>query len=90
MARGIARLGRPHFAHLRAVVEGVPPEDAARRYLAADALPAARAAHAQLRRSRLDDGGSGQADEAGCQRCGSSSPMRLAGSVGSRSSTSRM
>jgi len=48
--KGLAprRLGRPHFAHLRAVVQGVPPEDAAERYLAADSRPAARAAHADV------------------------------------------
>lgn len=44
----VRRLGLPHFAHLRAVVEGVPPEDAAARYLAADTRPTARAAHAQV------------------------------------------
>lgn len=42
------RLGRPHFAHLRAVVQGVPAEDAAERYLAADSRPAARAGHTEV------------------------------------------
>lgn len=42
------RMGRPHFAHLRAVVQGVPVEDAAERYLAADSRPAARAGHTEV------------------------------------------
>jgi transposase-like protein len=42
-----------------------------------------------VRRTRLDDRRAVQAElAAGCQRCGSNSPMRLAGCVGSRSSTS--
>ena len=48
MSTLVRRLGLPHFAHLRAVVEGVAPEDAAERYLAADTRPTARAAHAQV------------------------------------------
>jgi len=44
----VRRLGLAHFAHLRAVVEGVAAEDAAQRYLAAETRPAARAAHAQV------------------------------------------
>lgn len=41
-----------------------------------------------VRRTRLDDGGRDQAVAlAGCQRCGSNSAIRLAGSVGRRSST---
>src|SRR5438309_7735232 len=44
----VRRLGLAHFAHLRAVVKGVPVEDAAERYLAADSRPAARAAHSQV------------------------------------------
>ena len=48
MSTLLRRLGLPHFAHLRAVVEGVAPDDAAERYLAADTRQTARAAHAQV------------------------------------------
>ncbi|MEK8034180.1 tyrosine-type recombinase/integrase [Ideonella sp. DXS29W] len=44
----VRRLGPAHFSHLRAVVEGLPIEDSAARYLAADSRPAARAAHAEV------------------------------------------
>lgn len=44
----VQRLGRAHFAHLRAVVEGLAPEAAAQRYLAADTLANARRAHADV------------------------------------------
>lgn len=43
-----------------------------------------------VRRTRLDGGRRGQPEQDGCQRCGSNSPMRLAGVVGNRSSTSRV
>jgi site-specific recombinase XerD len=44
----VRRLGLPQFAHLRAVVEGLRAEDAARRYLPVDTLAAARTEHAPL------------------------------------------
>ena len=44
----VRRLGLAHFAHLRAVAEGLPVEDAAARYLAADTRPAARTMHAEV------------------------------------------
>ncbi|KGM38694.1 hypothetical protein JY96_21195 [Aquabacterium sp. NJ1] len=41
------RLNRAHFAHLHAVAEGLAPEDAAQRFLAADSRAAARRLHEQ-------------------------------------------
>jgi integrase len=47
-ARTGRRLGRPHFAFLRAVVEGVSTTDAAPRYLGTDGQGEARDAHHQV------------------------------------------
>lgn len=41
------RLNRAHFVHLHAVAEGLAPEDAAQRFLAADSRAAARQVHEQ-------------------------------------------
>lgn len=45
LASLLPRLGAPHFAHLRAVAEGVSITDAAARYLAVDHAAAALGAH---------------------------------------------
>ena len=43
----VRRLGRHHFAHLRAIAEGVAMEDSARRYLGVEHGHQARSAHRQ-------------------------------------------
>lgn len=45
----VRRLGRHHFAHLRAIAEGIDLQDCARRYLGVEHGHAARTAHMQTR-----------------------------------------